>query len=213
MVKLVVLGDELVGKTTLILRAVFNYIPDEYNTTSQTEYNKTIDIDGKKDELEVLDIGGNCNERKSMFNEWFRSGEGFILMYSITSRASFNEVERLYQRIQAALEPAVDMLPSARSGPPIILVGNKSDRSDREVSTEEGSKVAESFGCEFQETSSKTGYNIDKVFSTMYRDLRQRKTDTARAAANSAKDRSKPVHEDHRGEGHLENETSKCVIS
>ncbi len=47
---------------------------------------------------------------------------------------------------------------------PMVLVANGCDESDPEVSTAEGQKLAESWGCPFFEASAKTGQNVNEVF-------------------------------------------------
>ena len=73
-------------------------------------------------------------------SQWIREGEGFLLVYSITSRATFERVERF--RAQIARVKDVE-------GVPIILVGNKADRAnEREVSREEAQAMARKLGCD-----------------------------------------------------------------
>ena len=57
--------------------------------------------------------------------------------------------------------------------PTFILVGNKADKSsEREVLKEDGARYARELGCEFLETSARTAYNVDRLFSTLIRTLR-----------------------------------------
>lgn len=87
-------------------------------------------------------------------------------MYSIASRATFDRLEVFRQA----------MLKVKKSKPVFMLVGNKCDKQhEREVSCEEGVQMARTFGCEFLETSAKTAYNVEQLFSTLIRSLRQMK--------------------------------------
>lgn len=91
-----------------------------------------------------------------------REGQGFVLLYSIASRETFERIEVYYQRmLRVKTEPPV-----------FILVGNKCDVARREVSREEGERRAQALGCQFFETSAKTAYNVEKVFLTLVRLLR-----------------------------------------
>ena len=95
-----------------------------------------------------------------------REGQGFILVYSIASRATFERLEVFRQL----------MLRVKRNKPIFVLVGNKCDKTyEREVSREEGAALARSFGCEFLETSAKTSHNVDRLFTNLVRALRQTK--------------------------------------
>ncbi|KAF8155778.1 P-loop containing nucleoside triphosphate hydrolase protein [Crassisporium funariophilum] len=96
---------------------------------------------------------------------------GFILMYSITSRNSFQDIARTCRQIP--LDPKRD------SSITLILVGSKSDQSSfREVTTEEGVALAEELGCyAFYETSARTGDNVDAAIISMVRALRHAAAD------------------------------------
>lgn len=92
-----------------------------------------------------------------------REGQGFILVYSIASRATFERLEVFRQL----------MLRVKRNRPIFVLVGNKCDKTyEREVSREEGQALARSFGCEFLETSAKTAQNVERLFMNLVRALR-----------------------------------------
>jgi GTPase KRas protein len=92
-----------------------------------------------------------------------RNYHGFILVYSITSRRSFECVEAYYQHM-VCLKAEV---------PKFILVGNKVDNFDqREVTSDEGYALARRLGCPFFETSAKTRVNVEEAFSSLVRILR-----------------------------------------
>ncbi len=90
-------------------------------------------------------------------------GQGFILVYSIASRATFERLEVFRQ----------SMLRVKRQKPIFMLVGNKADKQlEREVTREEGMQMAREFGCEFLETSAKTAQNVERLFTNLVRSLR-----------------------------------------
>ena len=87
-------------------------------------------------------------------------------MYSIASRSTFERLEVFRQ----------SMLRVKRQKPIFMLVGNKCDKTyEREVSREEGIALARTFGCEFMETSARTAYNVELLFTNLVRALRQTK--------------------------------------
>ena len=93
----------------------------------------------------------------------FREGQGFVLVYSITSRGSFQQLEVFRQLMLKVKGPNLVF----------ILVGNECDRiSEREVSKIEGLQMARSFNCGFLETSAKTAYNVERLFTDLVRLLR-----------------------------------------
>lgn len=100
------------------------------------------------------------------FLPFYREGQGFILVYSIASRATFERLEVFRQA----------MLKVKRQAPIFMLVGNKCDKQyEREVTREEGIQLARTFGCEFLETSAKTAHNVERLFTTLVRLLRSSK--------------------------------------
>lgn len=134
--------------------------------------------------LEVLDTAGQ-EEYTALRDQWIRDGEGFILVYSISSRSSFSRIKRFHHQIQRVKEstassPSYPGSPISAANPsapvPIMLVGNKSDRiAEREVSTQEGHALARELGCEFVEASAKNYINVDKAFYDVVRILRRQR--------------------------------------
>ena len=97
---------------------------------------------------------------------WQSEGQGFILVYSIASRSTFERLETFRQSMRRV----------KRGDPIFMLVGNKCDKTyEREVSKDEGAALARQFGCEFIETSAKTAQNVDRLFTNLVRMLRQTK--------------------------------------
>lgn len=114
-----------------------------------------------------------------------RTGEGFLLVYSITSRNSFDEIGTFHQQI---LRTSLSHLASTffayvsfpRTGVkdkdsfPVIVVANKADLEyERQVGSHEGSELAKTFGCRFIETSAKQRLNVDEAFFNLVREIRR----------------------------------------
>lgn len=96
----------------------------------------------------------------------FREGQGFILVYSITARSSFERLETFQQ----------SLVNIKHQKPIFILIANKCDMShERQVSTQEGFALAQTFGCKFLETSARTAYNVELLFTKLVQDLRPSK--------------------------------------
>lgn len=94
---------------------------------------------------------------------YFSEGQGFILVYSIASRSTFNRLQIFQQSIFRI----------KRQKPIFILVGNKCDKThEREVTKAEGVALARSFSCSFLETSAKTGHNVELLFTNLVRGMR-----------------------------------------
>lgn len=144
--------------------------------------------------LEVLDTAGQ-EEYTALRDQWIRDGEGFVLVYSITSRSSFTRIRKFHNQIQRVKESSnagsptsAAYLSSPMTAPvamsnrpaPVMLVGNKSDRvTEREVSTQEGSALAKDMNCDFVEASAKNCINVEKAFYEVVRSLRKQRQDTS----------------------------------
>ena len=138
--------------------------------------------------LEVLDTAGQ-EEYTALRDQWIRDGEGFVLVYSISSRSSFTRIRKFHSQIQRVKESAMAGSPtfpgsplsqtmgSASLGPaPVMLVGNKCDRvTEREVSTQEGSALAKDLNCDFVEASAKNCINVERAFYDVVRQLRRQR--------------------------------------
>jgi len=100
--------------------------------------------------------------------QWIREGEGFVIVYRITSRESFNWVENFYRQIIRVRWYDLRC--------PIMLAASHCDRiTERQVSTEEGHALAKRLGCEFLECSAKNGINVEKAFYNVVRLIRRKR--------------------------------------
>ncbi|EPS43320.1 hypothetical protein H072_2692 [Dactylellina haptotyla CBS 200.50] len=162
--KLVVVGGGGVGKSCLTIQLIQSHFVDEYDPTIEDSYRKQCVIDDEVALLDVLDTAGQ-EEYSAMREQYMRTGEGFLLVYSITSRTSFEEIVQFQQQILRVKD---------KDYFPLVVVGNKCDlETDRQVSTQEGRSLADSFGCPFLETSAKARINVDESFYELVREIRR----------------------------------------
>lgn len=137
----------------------------------------------------MLDTAGQ-EEYTALRDQWIRDGEGFVLVYSISSRSSFARIQKFHHQIQRVKESSHSGSPTYPGSPlsassvgsgifgpaPVMLVGNKCDRvTEREVSTQEGSALARELGCDFVEASAKNCVNVEKAFYDVVRQLRRQR--------------------------------------
>lgn len=161
--RVAVLGDGGVGKTALAVQFTLNCFVETYDPTIEDAYRKQLVVDNRMCFVEVIDTAGQ-EEYATLRDQWVREGQGFILVYSIASRATFDRLEVFRQSMRRV----------KRGDPIFMLVGNKCDKTyEREVSKEEGAALARQFGCEFIETSAKTAQNVERLFMNLVRSLRQ----------------------------------------
>jgi len=156
--KVGVLGHGAVGKSALTLRFVQGQFVANYDPTIEDTYRKVVDglPNDQTVQLEVLDTAGQ-EDYVSLRSSWIRTSQGIILVYSVTNRSSHEGLRSFYEDIVQIHEDGL---------PPILLVANKCDMK-REVSTEEGEKMAKEFHAKYFETSAKLGTGVDTVFKEM----------------------------------------------
>uniref|UniRef100_M4BHB5 Uncharacterized protein n=2 Tax=Peronosporaceae TaxID=4777 RepID=M4BHB5_HYAAE len=162
--KLVVLGSGGVGKSALTIRLVTDNFLEDYDPTIEDSYRKQTTIDSSPALLDILDTAGQ-EEYTSMQDQWMREGKGFLLVYSITSRSSFDDIVAFKDKILRAKD--VDNVP-------IVLVGNKCDLEvQRQVVVDEGRSLARRWGCAFMETSAKERILNEECFYQVVREIRK----------------------------------------
>ncbi|KAJ6232337.1 ras-like protein [Anaeramoeba flamelloides] len=160
--KLVVLGQASVGKSTLINQFVHSIFIDVYDPTLEDAYLKEVKIDDEWHLLDILDTF-EYEDYTPLKDSWLREGEAFLIVYSITSRRSFDKV--------ATIREEVKMMQEYSDYVSIILVGNKCDlENERQISREEGQDLAKTFNCPFFETSAKDRINVDESFFSLARE-------------------------------------------
>eukprot|EP01114_Cavostelium_apophysatum_P012300 TRINITY_DN2736_c0_g1_i1.p1 TRINITY_DN2736_c0_g1~~TRINITY_DN2736_c0_g1_i1.p1 ORF type:complete len:185 (+),score=56.58 TRINITY_DN2736_c0_g1_i1:117-671(+) len=163
--KIVMLGNGGVGKSACTFRFVQEKFVESYNPTIEDSYRKAVKVDGRNYVLDILDTAGQ-EEYTELREVYMRGGEGFVIIYSITDRKSFQEVNEFRDRTQRVKD---------KTGVPMVLVGNKSDlETQRHVSKEEGQALATKFGIPFFETSALTGTNTEEIFHAICREVRDK---------------------------------------
>ena len=162
--KLVVVGGGGVGKSALTIQLIQSHFVDEYDPTIEDSYRKQCTIDDQQVLLDVLDTAGQ-EEYLAMREQYMRTGEGFLLVYSINSLNSFQELNSFYDQILRVKDS---------DNVPVLVVGNKCDlEMERQVSYEDGLALANSFNCPFLETSAKQRINVEEAFYGLVRNINQ----------------------------------------
>ena len=95
--RIVVVGGGGVGKSAITIQFIQNYFINEYDPTIEDSYRKQVCIDGETCMLDILDTAGQ-DEYSAMRDQYMRTGQGFLLIYAITSRGSFDETKSFYNR-------------------------------------------------------------------------------------------------------------------
>jgi len=153
--KLVFLGEQSVGKTSLITRFMYDSFDNTYQATIGIDFlSKTMYLEDRTVRLQLWDTAGQERFR-SLIPSYIRDSSVAVVVYDVTSRASFMNTSKWVDDVRA--ERGNDVI--------IVLVGNKTDLPDkRQVTSDEGDKKAKEYGVLFIETSAKAGANVKQLF-------------------------------------------------
>ncbi|KAL2019973.1 hypothetical protein VTK56DRAFT_8973 [Thermocarpiscus australiensis] len=155
--KVLLIGASGVGKSALLLRYCDDeFKPESASATIGVDYRtKLLSVYGSRYRLMLFDTAGQERFR-TLSTSFYRGAHGVMILYDICSRASFLTLDRWFQEAKAnTIEGAV-----------LSVVGCKLDKAaeSREVSIEEGWRVAQAHGALFCEASAKTGENVKQAF-------------------------------------------------
>ncbi|KAL8597911.1 Ras-related protein Rap-2c [Nucella lapillus] len=160
--KVVVLGSGGVGKSALTVKFVSGTFMEKYDPTIEDFYRKEIEVDNAPSVLEILDTAGT-EQFASMRDLYIRNSQGFVIVFSITSSQTFQDIKTMREHIQRV---------KGQEGVPLLLVGNKVDLAvQREVSTSEGFGLSNRWGCPYMETSAKSTENVNELFIEIVREM------------------------------------------
>ncbi|XP_070533002.1 ras-related and estrogen-regulated growth inhibitor-like [Ptychodera flava] len=184
-VRIVVLGASGVGKTALTVRFLTRRFIGEYHPTLESTYRHKTTVDDDEVSMEILDTAGDAgNIYRDGQTAW---AEAFILVYSITDRTSFEQIEQMWRDLRAQRPSSIVAA---------ILVGNKNDlKHSRQVTQNDGDRLADAIGCPFYEVSAMDGQQIPLVielFRNAVRELRMKRLE-CRKHSSSASQMKKAV--------------------
>lgn len=158
--KLVMVGNEGVGKTSLVRRFVENTFKTDYKPTIGVSIMaKTVKLIGQESQIKfsIHDMAGQ-EQFARVRQSYFRGAHACFNVFDLTNRASFDALKRWYE----------DTLDYAGRSTVFIIIGNKADLVDQqEVTTEEALELVRDLNCTYIETSAKTGDNVMVAFSLM----------------------------------------------
>ncbi|KAL7732416.1 hypothetical protein ACLKA6_004387 [Drosophila palustris] len=171
--RLVMLGSSRAGKSSIVARFLGNRFEEAYTPTIEEFHRKLYRIRNEVFQLDILDTSG-YHPFPAMRRLSFLTGDLFILVFSMDSRESFEEVVRLRENILetkwAALNPGSGFKKKSLPKIPMILAGNKCDRDFKTVQLDEvmGYIAGQDNCCTFVECSARQNYRIDDLFYALF---------------------------------------------
>ncbi|XP_065364458.1 ras-related protein Ral-a isoform X2 [Calliphora vicina] len=167
--KVIMVGSGGVGKSALTLQFMYDEFIEDYEPTKADSYRKKVVLDGEEVQIDILDTAGQ-EDYAAIRDNYFRSGEGFLCVFSITDDESFQATQEFREQILRVKND---------ESIPFLLVGNKCDLNDRRrVPLNECQTRAQQWQVPYVETSAKTRENVDKIFYDLIRDISTRKKQT-----------------------------------
>eukprot|EP00057_Strongylocentrotus_purpuratus_P001498 XP_001199418.2 PREDICTED: ras-related protein R-Ras2 isoform X1 [Strongylocentrotus purpuratus] len=121
--KIVVVGGGGVGKSAITIQFIQSYFVTDYDPTIEDSYTKQCVIDNTVCKLDILDTAGQ-DEFSAMREQYMRTGDGFLLVFALTNRTSFDEIYKYHRQILRVKD---------RDEFPMILIGNKADLEDSRI--------------------------------------------------------------------------------
>jgi small GTP-binding protein len=160
-----IIGDSSTGKTSLILQYTTSEFSENMSTTLGIDYfMKDVKCyNGKEYKIKIMDTAGQ-EQYHSMALHMLKLCKGILLVYSITDKKSFENLESNWIK---EINEFIDI-----KNIPIILIGNKKDLDkEREIEEKIGREFAGKYKLKFFETSSKTGENVNLAFQELINDV------------------------------------------
>lgn len=163
-IPIVVLGAGAVGKSCLTIQYIQGHFVDKYDPTIEDVYRKPVDIDGQPAVLTIVDTAGQ-DAFGTMRETYMKTGQAFVLVYSITDTESFQQLKKIYAQLRRTRGDGATI--------PCIVVGNKLDlAAQRAVATDEGQMFARQAGSPFMEISAKDRLHVEDLFTALVRLVR-----------------------------------------
>eukprot|EP00051_Salpingoeca_urceolata_P002349 m.49364 g.49364 ORF g.49364 m.49364 type:complete len:205 (+) comp12070_c0_seq1:238-852(+) len=159
--KIVLLGTQGVGKTSMVLRYTQGEFQNSVTSTiGASFFTHKMSVEGVRIRLQIWDTAGQERFR-SMAPIYFRGAHAALCVYDVTNEQTFLDLPEWIQELRENTDE--DLV--------LCCVGNKTDRSDAVVTTERGRAFAQSVGALFFETSAKANVHVQQTFLEVVQQL------------------------------------------
>ncbi|KAK9819020.1 hypothetical protein WJX74_004647 [Apatococcus lobatus] len=156
-IKVVLLGEGRVGKTSLAQRYVRSSFNEGQAATVQAAFfTKAVRVQGQEIEVALWDTAGQ-EKFHSLGPIYYRDAHAALLVFDITDTDSFKRVKRWVDELHAMAGERCQL----------VIAANKQDLQHRSVSEEEAQEFAASQGAAYFQTSAKTGLGLEELFTAL----------------------------------------------
>ena len=164
-VKIIIIGNQSVGKTNIVTRYVKGEFSEDYMITIGMDFlTCNLKSDDKIFKLRLWDTAGS-EKFRSITKGYYSNTCCALIVYDITNQNSFDSVKQWIE----------DVKNYADKDTHLVLVGNKIDLKDqRKISKEDGQNLATQNGMDFYESSALTGENINDIFEGICKYVNQK---------------------------------------
>ena len=164
--KILTIGESGVGKTSILRRFVENKFLKTHLATIGIDFKtKNLNIDNQDIKLKIWDTAGQERFR-NITTQYYKGADGIVLVYDVTDEAS-------YEKIREWMEQILSNTQKEEIG--LVPLGNKCDMEPRNVTEEQGNKMAGELGINYFETSALSGQGINDAFEQLTRDIMKKK--------------------------------------
>ncbi|KAF5387821.1 hypothetical protein D9615_000373 [Tricholomella constricta] len=163
--KIAVLGSRSVGKSSMVVQFIENHFIESYYPTIESTFVKSVPYNGTEYHCEIIDTAGQ--DEYSLLGPKHAIGiHGFVLVYSVASRKSFDMIQVIYDKI-IDFCGVIDI--------PCVIVGAKMDlKNSRQVDSADGERLAAANNAAWVETSAKDNVNVANVFELCLAEIEKR---------------------------------------
>jgi len=199
--KIIVVGPSGVGKSCLIYTFTAGEFLSQHDLTVGVEFAiRLISLNGKRIKLQIWDTAGQ-ESFKSLTRNYYRGAHGVLLVYDITRKDTFQYLQYWLTEVYTYCDPAVVS---------VMLLGNKCDLGERQVSVEDAQKFAEQNGIKYIEATAKSTMLVEEVFTALSKDVFSKVAETSSAPLVSTSSISLSDKNDHAPQKALQQKESTC---
>ena len=161
-IKIILIGDSNVGKTTLLYKYINNENTEDITPTVGLENKvKTTEINGIKTKIQIWDTAGQ-EKFNSLTQNFFKNTDGILIVFDLTNKESFTNIQKWIDKSDNKIKK--------------IIVGNKADLvEDRKITKEEIKLISKKYN--YVEVSALNGTDVGKAFDTLIQSIVETRTD------------------------------------